>query len=418
MTPVKHYDELDIGGALILIVDDTPMNIQLLGNILSKEGFRLAVATGGRQALSIAAKKLPDIILLDIMMPDMDGFEVCKQLKENAETAHIPVMFLSAKTATEDKVRGFQLGGADYITKPFEVPEVLARVKTHLNLKFAMERIHPYSHDLENMLEARTKDLIHSERQAAFGMLIQGIVHNMNGPLGAISICTHSIADSKLRMEDLSDSALKTEQDDRLQLLDNVWESNAIVGEAQKRLADMVQSMLAKSRSDKSIDLLNIDLNDVVQQELKFLDADMGFKHEVTKDVKLSVSKLSVEVVPAEIAQIFQNLLRNALDALLGQSDAAISVRTGQEDRRVWLSVGDNGPGIPEDILMNIFDPFFTTKLPSENGATDGPVGTGLGLHYCRDTVKSYNGEITLDTTVGQGTTFTVYLPKAELSVE
>ena len=109
MTTADHRDELELGGALILIVDDAPENIQLLSNILTKEGFRLSVATGGQQALRIAAKILPDIILLDIVMPDIDGFEVCELLKRNAETAHIPVMFLSAKTATEDKVRGFQL---------------------------------------------------------------------------------------------------------------------------------------------------------------------------------------------------------------------------------------------------------------------------------------------------------------------
>ena len=413
MTTADHRDELELSGALILIVDDTPENIQLLGDILAKEGFRLSVATGGQQALSIAAKKLPDIILLDIMMPDIDGFEVCELLKRNAETAHIPIMFLSAKTATEDKVRGFQLGGSDYITKPFEVAEVLARVRTHLKLKFAMESIHRYNHDLENMLEARTKDLIHSERQAAFGMLIQGIVHNMSGPLGAISICTESIEGSKQKMGDLSDIALETVQDDLRQLLDNVWESNAIVGKAHKKLVNMVQSMLTKSRSDKRSDLLIVDLNDVVRQELNFLDADLDFTHKVTREVKLSDSRLPLEAVPAEIAQLFQNLIRNALDALTSQPGAAITVHTGQQDRRVWLSVGDNGPGISEDILMNIFDPFFTTKAPSETGKTEGPVGTGLGLHYCRDTVKSYNGEITLDTTMGQGTTFTVYLPKA-----
>ena len=416
MTTSPVQDDLKIEDALILIVDDTPKNIQLLGNILSKEGFRLSVATGGQQALAMAAKNLPDIILLDIMMPDLDGFEVCERLKSDPATAHIPVIFLSAKTATEDKVRGFQLGGADYIIKPFEVSEVLARVRTHLQLKRAMESIHRYNHELENMLEARTKDLIHSERQAAFGMLIQGIVHNMNGPLGAISICTQSIEGAKQRMGDLPDGPSKSEQDDLQQHLDNVWESNAIVGAAQKKLVHMVQSMLAKSRSDKSSELLVVDLNDIVQQELNFLDADLDFKHEVTKDVKLSASKLSVEAVPAEIAQVLQNLIRNALDALAGQSDAAISVHTGEEGQQVWLSVRDNGPGIPEDVLTNIFDPFFTTKAPSENGTANGPVGTGLGLHYCRDTVKSYNGEITVDTAVGKGTTFTVYLPKSEMS--
>ncbi len=403
-----------IDNALIQIVDDTPRNIQLLGTILSKEGFRISVATDGRQALAMAAGNPPDLILLDIMMPDMNGFEVCERLKSDPKTAPIPVIFLSAKTATEDKVKGFRLGGADYITKPFEVPEVLVRVRTHLRLKFALESIQRYNEDLEEMLAERTRELIHTERQAAFGLLIQGIVHNLNGPLGAIGICTQTIDGYRGKVGKLLESDSPVSEAELQPLLEEIWSSNELTGAAQRKLAAMVQSMLAKSRSDKSSQLEVIDINDIVRREIEFLQADMGFRHEVRKEIALAADPLMVEAVPAEVAQVFQNLVRNALDALRGRSDAAITVSTGRDGSRVWLSVADNGPGIPEDILPRVFDPFFTTKVKAGGNDTDGPVGTGLGLHFCGDTVRSYGGEVGLDTQVGKGTTVTVYLPGAE----
>lgn len=126
---------------MVLIVDDIPKNIQLLGSILKEHNYRIAMATNGKQALEIARSTLPDIILLDIMMPGMDGFEVCRQLKSSEKTGHIPIIFITGRTDVEDIVTGFELGGVDYVTKPFNKVELLARIKTHLDLKEAQDKI-------------------------------------------------------------------------------------------------------------------------------------------------------------------------------------------------------------------------------------------------------------------------------------
>ncbi|MEL6822420.1 MAG: response regulator, partial [Calditrichota bacterium] len=132
---IVNDSAMNLRESLILIVDDIPRNIQLLGNILSQEGFQVAVANRGKQALAIIEKRKPDLILLDVMMPEMNGYEVCTTLKNSPETAHIPIIFLTAKNDVEDKLRGFASGGADFVTKPFEPAEVIARVETQLRLK-------------------------------------------------------------------------------------------------------------------------------------------------------------------------------------------------------------------------------------------------------------------------------------------
>ncbi|MBF0496540.1 MAG: response regulator [Deltaproteobacteria bacterium] len=153
--------------SLILIVDDVPMNLQVLGNILSQENYQIAVATNGRQALSLTENVTPDLILLDVVMPEVDGFEVCRILKSDDRTADIPIIFLTAKSESEDIVKGFELGAVDYLTKPFSTPELLARVRTHLELK--------KSKDLQNELIARLKDALTQVKQLT----------------GLIPICSH-----------------------------------------------------------------------------------------------------------------------------------------------------------------------------------------------------------------------------------
>ena len=127
--------------AFVLIVDDNPLNLQVLGNTLRKNGYKLAAAKSGPEALDFLQKKLPDLILLDIMLPEMDGYEVCKKLKEDENTKKIPVIFLTARTDTDSIVRGFEAGGVDYVVKPFNPAELLARVKTQIKLKQAFDEI-------------------------------------------------------------------------------------------------------------------------------------------------------------------------------------------------------------------------------------------------------------------------------------
>jgi signal transduction histidine kinase len=400
----------------VLIVDDTPKNIQLLANILTRHGFRLAVATHGEQALTAIAQEPPDLVLLDVTMPGMDGFEVCRRIRSDLGYQHIPVVFLTARDSVEDKIQGFEAGGVDYVSKPFEPLEVLARIRTHIELKRARETIQHHSESLEGLLESRTSDLIRAERHAAFGQLVQGIVHNLRGPVAGISgnaeLAQMELQQLAGRLESAADLDPKTLLPHFADILDDIHHISIGVDS----INGMITSLMQKSRSDHSALFERTDLNKLIQQELDFLSADLRFKHNVTKTVHLCSGLLEIEAVPGDIAQVFQNLVRNALDAMFNQQDARISVST--ESTGTWncLTVSDNGPGIPEAILPYIFDPFFTTKPKSSDGDSDHPIGTGLGLYTCSEIVRNHKGWIEVTSEPGSGTTFCINLPSCSMA--
>ncbi|MEG4169768.1 MULTISPECIES: response regulator [unclassified Microcoleus] len=183
--------------ANILVVDDTPENLRLLAGILSEKGYQVRPVPNGKLALSAAQKIPPDLVLLDIMMPEMDGYQVCQQLKASEITKDIPVIFISAINDVLDKVKAFGVGGVDFITKPFQVEEVLARIETHLKICSLQQTLQEKNQDLAtaiHQLQATQEHLIQSEKMAALGQLIAGIAHEINTPLGIIGSSVNNIS--------------------------------------------------------------------------------------------------------------------------------------------------------------------------------------------------------------------------------
>lgn len=397
----------------ILIIDSDAQFVERTKDILAPQ-HRIKTIMNEFSALSTIEDFGPDLILLSVSAAEFDGFEICKRLKKHEATSSIPVIFVSRRFQLDEKMNGFLLGGAAYLVKPVNPDEMKQRVKTHLELKNAHHSVQRYNQQLRDMLEAQTRELIKSERQSAFCLMIQGIIHNLRNPL--VGILGH--ADFiKNNTEKLIRIAQKKQDRHGDEMVENLQEltkdADAILNAAQV-LSDMIDTLLIKSRSDKNSELDDVDLNQIIQNELDFLRADLKFKNCITKKIELSAEKLMVKVVVSEISQVFQNIIRNAIHALWYQKKAVISIASGEDGTKVWFSVTDNGPGISKKIIDKIFDPFFTTKPKAMSKNSLKPFGTGLGLYSCMEILKTYQGDIKVNSIEGKGTTFTVFLPKAQ----
>ena len=401
----------------VLIVDDNSTNIKVVASLLAGEYYNISFAKNGKQALEQLKHNLFDIILLDIMMPEMDGFQVCKELKSNDFTKDIPVLFLSARNDIESIVKGFEYGAVDYVVKPFNGQELLARVKTHLELKFSKEKIvsmqialDKHNNQLESLLNERTEQLIRSEREAVIGQMLQGIVHNMRTPL-TILFSVGDIFD--MYNSQIKNLSCKDEMNEQLYNILNNDLPNVFkrVVEASKKLNDMVNNLLVKSKLDKRDQLEIIDLNEIIRRELDFLQSDLFFKHRVTKKINLLEQPLPVKIVPSDISQVLGNLIKNSAEAMFEQNDPELEISSGKNKNSCWFSIKDNGFGISDENLKKVFDPFFSTKPQKKEKDYDGPIGTGLGLHFCKKTIESFDGTISIETKLGYGTKFTVTIP-------
>ncbi len=398
--------------SLILLVDDIPQNIQLLGAILKNQGYSFALTTSGKETYKLLEKTTPDIILLDVMLPDEDGFSICKKLKSKAKTADIPILFLTAKNDTADKVQGFKVGAVDYITKPFEELEVIERVKNHLQAKLDRDQLNEYNKELEVVVEQRTNELLKKERDTILAQFIQGVVHNIRGPISSALAASDLIQamrdDLNRRIEE------GIEKEELKEKMEEVWQILELNNEVLRKMAGNLEAMLRKSRTDQMQEDDVYDLNEMIKHELEFLDVDLKFKNQVEKTIRLSPNKLAVFVSLGDIAQVFENLIKNAMDAMFAIKNPSIIIESGSANGYHWFSVEDSGEGIPAHIIDKIFDPFFTTKpLKSDSKGIDAPpVGTGIGLQFCKKTITHYKGKIEVEKDRKKGAKFTVYLPE------
>jgi signal transduction histidine kinase len=359
--------------ASVLVIDDTIENLRLLSNLLGEQGYEVRAVTSGRQALRAVEHDPPDLILLDIAMPEMDGYEVCRRLKAQDRSKDVPVIFITASTETADKVLAFDTGGVDYVTKPFQFEEVLARVKTHLALRRALVALAESYQRLRAQEELR-HDLVHM------------IVHDMRSPLMALLA----------RLEVLEGPVTALSEDSREDLRAAV--------ESVEGLSRMANDLLDVSRLEEGkmpIDRAVWDLTRMAAEVRASLGA-MDYKRQI--DVE-SVGKVEVTCDGALIRRIMENLVSNAIKHTPAGSGVCISI--ANRDVRVRVEVHDEGHGVPSEARENIFEKFGTIKSRHEQTHHS----TGLGLTFCKLAIEAHGGTIGVSPRVPTGSTFWFELP-------
>lgn len=358
----------------ILIVDDTVENLQLLSSILNDHGYSVRPVPSGKLALQAIENLLPDLILLDINMPDMNGYEVCQHLKSREKTREIPVIFISALTETLDKVKAFGVGGVDYVTKPFEFEEVMARVETHLTLRRAQTEIQRSHEQLQNLEQLRDS-------------LVHMIVHDMRSPLlvqlGHLDLL-------KLELEDQPNQGA-LEQIDALM-------------SATHKLNNMANDLLDISRLEQDrmpIDTAPCDITEVVEKavrSIRNIDRDREILFEATTSIRTTCDE-------ALVNRIVYNLVSNGLKHT--PEDRPIRVSVSQVSEQTHIAVEDEGDGIPQEYTEKIFEKFGTLK--ARKGGKYHSVG--LGLAFCKLAVEALGGQIGVTSAPEKGSTFWFTLP-------
>ncbi|MDJ0517735.1 MAG: response regulator [Trichodesmium sp. MO_231.B1] len=421
---------------LILVVDDTPANLAVLSEALSDADFEVAIATDGELAISQAELSLPSLILLDVMMPGIDGFETCRRLKASKITQNIPIIFMTALSDSTDKVKGLSLGAVDYVTKPFQEAELIARVKTQLKLYHLTEH-------LEHQVAERTAELkqalhqvqqsqvqlVQSEKMAALGQLVAGVAHEINNPLNFIyANLSHMEEYTEIFLDFLElyqknyphpvDEIKEQAEDVDLEFVQSdVIKTIASMKIGTERIREIVLSLRNFSRIDEA-EFKAVDIHEGIESTLMILQH--RFKAQTKRpEIKIirKYDKLpAIECYSGQLNQVFMNILVNAIDSLeeasskftyqqIHDNPNQIIIRTSVIDSKsVEIAIGDNGCGIPEHIRQYIFDPFFTTKPVGK--------GTGMGLSISYQIItEKHKGQLKCFSEVGQGTKFVIQIP-------
>ncbi|MBI3019385.1 MAG: hybrid sensor histidine kinase/response regulator [Deltaproteobacteria bacterium] len=354
----------------ILIVDDVKENVDILNQYFSAKGFQTVLAYGGMQAVDKAERECPDVILLDIMMPDMDGFRVCEILKkERTHFKNIPIILVTAKEDIESKVKGLSLGAEDYVTKPFDIQELEARVRSALHLKKALD-------ELKELNELKNQFL---------GMAS----HDIKSPVSRIEKTVEAILKNKASL-----------QPEHLEQIEKIKEEAQGIFNLISDLLNVVKIETGKM----GLELEKVALDKLVEEVFRMNQMAAEAK-KIAIDVQIDKEVPKILADPARLLEVLENLLTNAIKFTpLGKK---ITIHLKKVKGGIELSISDEGVGIPKNELSRLFDRF--ARLSPQ--PTQGEKGTGLGLSICKQIVDLHKGKIDVQSEVSKGTTFTVFLP-------
>jgi len=357
----------------ILIVDDQSINIQVVASILKQcENYRVAFAKNGKAALEQVQTQKFDLILLDIMMPEMDGFEVSEKLKANEATAKIPIIFLTALTDEDSIVRAFDNGAVDYITKPFNKAELVARVKTHLRLKTIEEELFQAN---------STKDKMFSI-----------IGHDLRGPIGNIKTMLHFLGGSWQKVTTNKIESLLQMAERSVENVYNLLENLLYWSRTQRgNMVYMKEHFPIVALIDETLSLLSSTA------KIK----EISFEKNISNDIKVYADIHSVTTV-------LRNLISNSIK--FTESGGKIIVETQTTDKFVTISVSDNGVGMSEAIKQKLFNKFSSVST----FGTNHEKGSGLGLLLCKEFVENNGGEIWVESEEMKGSKFSFTIPRFE----
>jgi signal transduction histidine kinase len=360
--------------ASILVVDDTIENLRLLSGMLTEHGYDVRPVTSGRLALQAAAHETPDLVLLDVNMPEMNGYEVCERLKQTEPLKDVPVIFLTALSDTADKVRAFNAGGVDYVTKPFQIEEVLARVRAHVALRRARVDL------ADNYAKLKELERLRDE-------LVHMVVHDLRSPL---TVLVGHLDLLSLEVGKLSENAARDLQ-------------TAIDGGTA--LCNMTNDLLDVSRMEDGKMPLARERSDLVMVSenvctgLRTLDRNRAIGVDAAGPVEASCDA-------GIIHRVIENLVNNAIKHTPPGGQIRVAVTSG--DGRVRVAVQDDGPGVPLDARERIFEKFGTAGARKDRKYHSA----GLGLTFCKLAITAHGGTIGVADGPARGSEFWFELPE------
>ena len=360
----------------ILIVDDVVSNVLLLKILLTNEKFQVCTANNGRTCIEMAKKEHPDLILLDVMMPDINGFDTAVVLKKDEETKDIPIIFLTALNTPQDLVHGFQVGANDFLTKPFNKEELVMRVTQQISLVAAKRIIEKQNAELKATLSNRDK-------------MYSVIAHDLRSPMASIRMVLNLVVQS---------ASAETVGPELYMLLDQA-------NRESEEVHDLLDNLLKWTKSQTgrlNVVLQELDLNDIVPGVVEIFDVIAQTKH-ITLELKKTDAPLKVTADNDMLKTVLRNFMSNAVK--FSPDNSTIQIIMANEGDFARVSVKDQGVGIAADRLGSIFHKGETTY------GTGGEEGSGLGLQLCQDFARKNGGDCYVESVEGEGSTFSFTVP-------